>query len=86
MASLALLVTLMIFGIFLFGPFIYFICLLPFLPIFFKKLLAVISIAVGIYWIFLPVSIMRFIGLLPIFCGWKILDNCKFNSESKNHE
>ena len=86
MASLALVVTLMFLGILFVGPIIYVVCLLPFLPKLLKQLLAIISIGLGIYWLFLPVSVMRLIGLLPVFCGLKILDNCKLKQGDEHHE
>lgn len=85
MASLALMVTLIILVVLLSGPAVYLICLVPFIPGVIKTILCVATVAVGFYWLMMPVGIMRALGLLPIFCGIKALDK-RFKPKEEHHE
>lgn len=85
MASLALAVSLMILAVLLSGPAVYLICLIKFVPNVIKTILCVACVAVGFYWLMLPIGIMRALGLLPIFCGLKSLDN-RFKHKEEDHE
>ena len=70
MASLALLVTLMLLFVVLLGPATYLLSLSSYIPEFVIWILGLLSIGIGIYWLFLPVNFLRFFGLLTAYLGW----------------
>lgn len=74
MASLALVVSFLIFAVFLAGPLLYLLSLIPWLPRFIKILLGLASVVLGVWWCLMPVAFMRLLGLLPVFCGLRIIN------------
>lgn len=70
MASLALLVSLMLLFVILLGPATWLLSKSRFIPNFIIWIMGLLSIAVGIYWFFLPVNFLRFFGLLTAYLGW----------------
>jgi hypothetical protein len=82
MASLALIVALIFLGLLIIGPTVVLLNKIAIIPKFIIWLLAIFSIFYGLWWIFIVVTPIRWIGLLPIYCGWlaiktkdRVLDN-----------
>lgn len=70
MASLALLVAQIFLGLLIIGPLVVLLSKIAVMPKFIIWLLAIFSIFYGIWWILIVVTPIRWIGLLPIYCGW----------------
>lgn len=85
MASLALVVTFLIFAVFLVGPLFYVLSIIPWLPRFIKIGLGLVSLFIGIWWCLMPVAFMRLLGLLPIFFGLRIINKAyQITKEDQN--
>lgn len=70
MESLALLVTLLFVTVIIIGPICYGLSHFDIIPQWIIYILSVITIFVGIWWVTLvPVIMVRWIGLLPIYLG-----------------
>lgn len=72
MASLAILVSLTFIFVVLIGPVSYFLCKLPYMPSWMIYGLAILNIAIGLWWLLLPLPNIRYIGLIDIIIGWKL--------------
>ena len=70
MASLALLVSLMLLFVALLGPATWLLSKSVYIPRFIIWIMGLASMAIGIYWFFLPVNVLRFFGLLTAYLGW----------------
>jgi hypothetical protein len=70
MASLALMVTLMLIFVILLGPLTWLLSKSIYVPVFIIWILGLLSIGIGIYWFFLPVSFLKICGLLTAYLGW----------------
>lgn len=70
MASLALLVTLMLFFVILLGPLTWILSKSIYVPKLVIWILGLLSIGFGMYWFFLPVSFLKIFGLLTAYLGW----------------
>lgn len=70
MASLALLVSLMFLVVVLLGPLTWLLSRSVYIPEFIIWILGLLSIGIGIYWFFLPVSFLKFFGLFTAYLGW----------------
>lgn len=70
MISLALIVSLMLLFVMLLGPATWLLSKSIYTPRFVIYIMGLLSIFIGIYWFFLPVSFLRFFGLLTAYLGW----------------
>ena len=71
MASLAILVSLIFLSIVLLGPATFLLSKSRFVPSFIIWIMGLFCIALGIWrFIILPLSIVRFFGLLTAYLGW----------------
>jgi cadmium resistance protein CadD (predicted permease) len=82
MASLALLVSLIFLVVLFSGPLLYVIYKLDILPSFLLYILSILTIAIGTWWFLLPIPAVRFLGLVPIFIGVKVI----FNKHAENEK
>lgn len=69
MASLALLVSLIILFIILIGPTIYLMAWIKPIPNFLIFICAPIPIVAGLWFIFLPIGMVQFLGIFPVVLG-----------------
>lgn len=83
MASLALTVALIFFFVLLIGPVVYLLSWIRIIPNFLIFILAVVSILSGIWWIFLPIGMIQFLGLFSIVLGLAAIN---IRVERKNEE
>jgi hypothetical protein len=77
MASLAILVSILFLIVILIGPMCYILTSFEWMPKWIVWTFGLISIIIGGWWLCLPLPIVRFIGLLPIFLGIKIIQRKK---------
>jgi hypothetical protein len=70
MASLALLVAFIFLGMIFCGPLVLLLNRVNILPRIIIQLLSTICIIYGFWWIITLVTPIRWLGLLPIYCGW----------------
>jgi hypothetical protein len=81
MFSLVILVSLYFMVVICIGPLSYVITKLVSLPLWVIYTLAIINIAIGLWWLLLPIPNIRYIGLIDILVGWKLCsDGDKKNS------
>lgn len=69
MASLALMVSLILLLMILIGPTVYLLAWIRIIPNFIIFILAPISIIAGLWFIFLPLGMIQFLGLFPVVLG-----------------
>lgn len=69
MESLALIAGLMFVLMILIGPLCFLLSKINFIPKSIVWILSIISIAIGLWWIFLPIPAVKYLGLIPIFLG-----------------
>jgi len=72
-ASLAIIVAIIFLIVLLSGPAIYLIAKLNILPQFIIDILSVIIIFIGLWWIVIIPTFIRFIGLLTALLAWKAM-------------
>jgi hypothetical protein len=75
MASLALVVSLIFLISLASGPLGYLLCRFTWMPPVFKWLVGILNILIGIWWLLLPISIIKYIGLSNLCFGILILKN-----------
>ena len=73
MASLALLVSFIFLIVILLGPVSYLISLCQDIPVWIIWFLGLSNIVVGIWWFLLPLPAIRYIGLMDVWIGVKLL-------------
>jgi hypothetical protein len=70
MASLALIAGLIFLVVLISGPLVFLLSKLPFVPRWLSNCLAILTIFIGVWWFLLPISIVRYIGLLTALLGF----------------
>lgn len=73
MASLALIVSLIFLSVLIIGPLSYLISCFSWMPKLIVWLLAILTIIIGLWSIFIPVPLFRILGLMDLAIGLKIL-------------
>lgn len=84
MASLALLVTILFLIVLFIGPATYILSRCRIIPKIITDILGLLSILIGIWFILLPIPSTRFLGLIPIFLGYKSIQRGHNASISHN--
>ena len=84
MASLALMVAIIFLGVLLIGPIGVGISHIKFIPNFIAYLFAILSILVGMWWFLLPTTGIRYLGIIPVFCGYYIINHRKTKNSQTN--
>lgn len=84
MEGLAMIVALMFLSVLLSGPVACVAAWIHFIPQLIVSLLATFAIFVGFYWAFLPIGPMRFVGAIPIYCGFCAL-SMRIKKLDENH-
>jgi cytochrome c biogenesis protein CcdA len=74
MASLALAASIMFLVVLIIGPASYIISSFINLPKWIIYILAIINILIGLWWLLLPLPVIRYIGLVDIYIGWRLCD------------
>jgi hypothetical protein len=74
MESLALFAGLIFLSVLFIGPITYILSCIKYVPQGIVVMFSVTSIAMGFWWIFLPLGIIGWMGLLPIVFGFWALD------------
>jgi hypothetical protein len=69
MASLAFMAAFVLLFVVFIGPTVYILSWIKIIPSFIVFLFGVISIFVGIWWIFLPLGFIQFLGIFPVILG-----------------
>jgi hypothetical protein len=72
MFSLAIIASLTFIVVFLIGPVSYLLSKIPYIPTWIIYFLAITNIAIGLWWLLLPLPNIRYIGLIDIVIGWKL--------------
>jgi hypothetical protein len=72
MASLALIVSLIIFSLLILGPISYILCSISWMPKFIKYILALLCMGVGLWSLFIPIPFIKILGLVNLSIGLKI--------------
>lgn len=87
MASLALMAGFIFLFVLLIGPTVYVLSWIRIIPNFLIFILAVVSILVGMWWIFLPIGLVQFAGLFPVVLGIAAINiRVERKYEEKDHE
>lgn len=73
MASLALLASLVFLSVLIIGPMIYILSLFAWMPDLIINILAVICIGIGVWWLLLPLPMIRYYGLVNVLIGYKVI-------------
>jgi hypothetical protein len=73
MASLALAASIVFLGVLIIGPITYILSLFHWIPDLLILIIALLCIAVGIWWLLLPIPFIKYYGLVDIFCGYKAI-------------
>lgn len=84
MASLALIVGLIILFVLFIGPLGILISHIRFIPNFIAYLFSILSILVGMWWFLLPTTGIRYLGIIPVFCGYYIINHRKNKNSQSN--
>jgi len=82
MASLAFIVTIMFLLVLVAGPLCYIISSFKWMPNWFVWIVGISTICIGIWWFLLPITIVRYLGLIDILLG--ILSIRKRNKANAN--
>lgn len=72
MAGLAIIASITFLIVILIGPLSYIIYKIFSIPSWLLYFLAITNIAIGLWWLLLPIPNIRYIGLMDIFIGWKL--------------
>ena len=72
MFSLAILASIIFLVVLFIGPLSYLLTKIVNLPNIIIYILAIINIAIGLWWLLLPIPNIRYIGLIDIVIGWKL--------------
>lgn len=70
MAGLALMVGLIFLLVLISGPLVLVLSKLPFVPRWLTNILGVLTIFIGVWWFLLPISVIRYVGLLTALLGF----------------
>lgn len=70
MASLALMVSIIVIAILISGPLCWIISKVKCIPNIIVYIIAVSCIAIGVWFILLPIPAIKYIGLIPIYFGY----------------
>ena len=73
MASLALLVSIIFLTVILLGLFSYLISFCQDIPRWLMWILGIANVVVGLWWFLLPIPAIRYIGLIDVLIGVKLL-------------
>jgi hypothetical protein len=80
MASLALVVSLLFLLVLLIGPTVYILSLFHWMPNVLIYLLGIMCVLIGIWWVSLPLPMIRYYGLVDIIIGYKVIANRRKNA------
>jgi ABC-type glycerol-3-phosphate transport system permease component len=80
--SLAFVVSIMFLLVLVSGPLCYLLSLFKWMPNWFIWTIAICNIFIGLWWLMLPISIIRYLGLINIVLG--ILSIQKRNNKNAN--
>lgn len=69
MASLAFIAGLMFLLVLVAGPLCYIISSFRWMPKFFIWIMGITTILIGVWWFLLPISMIRYIGIIDIYLG-----------------
>lgn len=72
MFSLAIIASFIFLVVLLIGPLSYMLYKLLSMPSWLIYCLAIINIAIGLWWLLLPIPNIRYLGLIDILVGWKL--------------
>lgn len=75
MASLAFVVGLLFLAVLTVGPLCFILSKIRIVPDILIWMLGILSIAIGIWWLLLPISIARYVGLVPCILGFISIKN-----------
>jgi hypothetical protein len=81
MGSLALIVGLIFILVIISGPATLFICRFNFIPNFIAYFLSIVCSILGIWWLLLPISAVRYLGIIPILCAYYVINNRKIKKQ-----
>ena len=84
MASLALIVSLIFLAVLLIGPLSILVSHIRFIPNFIAYLFGILSIVVGMWWFLLPTTGIRYLGIIPVFCGYYVINHRKTKNSQSN--
>lgn len=70
MGSLALMAGLIFLVVLISGPLVLLLSRLPFIPRWLTNILGVLTIFVGVWWFLLPISVIRYVGLITALLGF----------------
>lgn len=70
MASLALIAGLIFLLVLVSGPLVFLLSKTSFVPKWITNILAVLTIFIGVWWFLLPISIVRYIGIITALLGF----------------
>jgi cytochrome c biogenesis protein CcdA len=70
MASLALFASLVFLIVVFIAPVSYLISLCVSVPRWLIYVLAIINVIIGLWWFFLPLPAIRYVGLINVYIGW----------------
>lgn len=73
MASLALMASVVVLIVLIIGPLTYILSKLYWIPTILIWIIGLGSIAMGIWWLLLPIPAIKYYGLIDIFCGYKAI-------------
>jgi hypothetical protein len=74
MASLAILVFLLFLIVILVGPICYLLCSFKWMPKWMVWIFCLMSGIVGAWWLLLPIGVMRFLGFMPLYFAYIVLN------------
>lgn len=75
MASLALLVTILFFATILSGPLAFFLSKINIIPKIIVYIIAIFSIILGLWWVIVVPTFIRYLGLLSVLLGYAAINN-----------
>lgn len=80
MASLALYVVIIFLCVIICGPLSYFLSKINIIPDLIIDFLSCISIVIGLWWLIVIPTFIRFVGLIGIYFGWLAIQNSRKKS------
>jgi hypothetical protein len=73
MASLALIVSLIFLFVLFIGPITYLLSYSRYIPNIIIYLLGIACVLIGLWWLFLPIPMIKYYGLIDMFFGYKAI-------------
>lgn len=70
MASLALMAGLIFLVVLISGPLVFILSKLSFVPKWITNILGILTIFIGAWWFLLPISVVRYVGLITALLGF----------------